>query len=119
MASHLVICDELAVAAKSRLPKDMLLVYYRRQRKLTFQEEAYLRSKASEISARVDVREKTIEEFKLLCGSDSSLKAIADMMRMQTEDLTEVARLLTVVTCLKVRLRDFHLFIEKLKAMEY
>lgn len=118
MGTRLVILDQLAKIANSRLVKDVMIVHYRREIDVTFKDVEDLMSKASQISARVDDRDQMINELQLLCGSDSSLHSINDMMKMQTQDLAEVAGLLLGVAKRHARLRDLFSFLEKLVLME-
>lgn len=108
-----------ASTAKSSYVKDMMLVHYEHEVKVTFTDEEYLRGKAAGISDRVNHRYEILKGLEVLCGPDSAVESIADMKKMQREDLSEIVRLLYVVTQKHLRIRDLFSFMEKMEAMQF
>jgi hypothetical protein len=119
METKLVICSELATVANSKLVKDMMLVYYERQVEATSKEVHDLRHKVSEKRMLINNRDKMIKELELLYGFDSALESIADLRRMQEEDMMASDRLLVDIAQKHKRLGDLGNFITKLGSMNY
>ena len=119
MPTHLVICDELAEKSNSGIVKDMMLVYYQQEFQATFNDQHVLSGKVTDISDRMSRRAKLIKEMKHLCGCASAISlSIADLRRMQYEDLMEGSRLMLCVAQKLVRLHDPTTFINHLQAMD-
>ncbi|KAL6500993.1 hypothetical protein OROHE_025190 [Orobanche hederae] len=119
MASRLSLLGRLAKEANSNYVKDMMLVQYAREVRETFADEEDLRSKATEISERVNHRYRVLRELEVLPGSDSAVESIANLRRLQMEELAQAARLLFMVMQKHARLHELLNFIQRLEGMEY
>lgn len=80
MHTKMAFCKELDVAAGSALVKDMMIVQFQREVAETLCEEGELRKKVASKRSRVAERNFVIEELQLLCGSDSDLLSITNLM---------------------------------------
>lgn len=97
MSTRLVICDELAKKANSKLVKYKMLVHYQQEFQAIFNDQEVLSEKVTEVSNHMNRMAKLIKELQLLCSSDSSIESIFDLRRMQHEDLAEGARLMLLL----------------------
>lgn len=110
---------ELATAAGSSYVNEAMVAKFQRELVVLKIDELELTKRAQEIRARVAERDLLLEELERLYPFESTLRSMAALNGLQTQDLKEAAEILVMVMKKKTRQDELKAFIEGLRALPY